>query len=247
MYSSGVVLYEMLTGRLPFEGDSAVSVAIQHLSSIPLAPREINPDIPEQLELICLKAMASDLEKRYPSADAMIADLETFRKNPGVSLDFEIKDLRSDEVDEPTQSLHAGSHVALEVEQNRRMADHREDRSRSQDDRYAYEDDRPASRKRTVLLVAGIVAAVVLAAALFKGIFASFTSPESVEYATPEVLGLTVEAARSLDTVDGIFTIKETGAKFSQEPAGIIIEQTPDEGTPCVAAIGPRRARSTPT
>ena len=66
----------MLTGRLPFEGDSAVSVAIQHLSSVPLAPREVNPDIPEQLELICMKAMAPDLEKRYPSADAMIADLE---------------------------------------------------------------------------------------------------------------------------------------------------------------------------
>ena len=72
IYSSGVVLYEMLTGRLPFEGESAVSVAIQHLSSIPLAPREINPDIPEQLELICMKAMAPDLEHRYQSADAMI-------------------------------------------------------------------------------------------------------------------------------------------------------------------------------
>ena len=75
IYSAGVVLYEMLTGRLPFEGDSAVSVAIQHLSSVPLAPREMNPDIPEQLELICMKAMAgvgggfpsTGLEKRYPS------------------------------------------------------------------------------------------------------------------------------------------------------------------------------------
>ena len=86
IYSSGVVLYEMLTGRLPFEGESAVSVAIQHLSSIPLAPREINPDIPEQLELICMKAMAPDLEHRYQSADAMIADLEAFRKNPEVRL-----------------------------------------------------------------------------------------------------------------------------------------------------------------
>ena len=64
VYSAGVVLYEMLTGRLPFEGDSAVSVAIQHLSSIPLAPREINKDIPEQLELICMKAMTADLDKR---------------------------------------------------------------------------------------------------------------------------------------------------------------------------------------
>ena len=103
IFSAGVVLYEMLTGRLPFEGDSAVSVAIQHLSSVPLAPREINPDIPEQLELICLKAMAPDLDRRYPSADAMIADLEAFRKNPGVDLDFELSDLRPEEPDEPTR------------------------------------------------------------------------------------------------------------------------------------------------
>ena len=48
IYSAGVVLYEMLTGRLPFEGDSAVSVAIQHLSSVPLPPRDINPDIPRR-------------------------------------------------------------------------------------------------------------------------------------------------------------------------------------------------------
>ena len=63
IYSSGVVLYEMLTGRLPFEGESAVAVAIQHLSSIPLAPREINPDIPEQLELILKQA--HELVKEY--------------------------------------------------------------------------------------------------------------------------------------------------------------------------------------
>ena len=86
IYSAGVVLYEMLTGRLPFEGESAVSVAIQHLSSVPLAPREIDPDIPEALELICMKAMCANLEKRYPSADAMLEDLEKFRKNNSVDL-----------------------------------------------------------------------------------------------------------------------------------------------------------------
>ena len=60
IYSAGVVLYEMLTDRLPFEGDSAVSIAIQHISSVPLSPREINPDSPEALELITMKAMQDD-------------------------------------------------------------------------------------------------------------------------------------------------------------------------------------------
>ena len=78
----------MLTGRLPFEGDSAVSVAIQHLSSVPLAPRDIDPSIPEPLELICMKAMNSDPNKRYPTADAMLADLEKFRKDPSVDMDY---------------------------------------------------------------------------------------------------------------------------------------------------------------
>jgi serine/threonine-protein kinase len=91
IYSLGVVMYEMLTGRLPFEGDSAVSVAIQHISSIPLMPREINPDIPPGLEAIIMKAMNPDLKQRYQSADELFEDLENFRKNP--EMDFEYNEL----------------------------------------------------------------------------------------------------------------------------------------------------------
>jgi len=84
LYSLGVVMYEMLTSRLPFEGDSPVSIAIQHISSIPLMPREINPDIPVGLEEITMRAMNPDLDARYQSADELLADLEEFRKNPAV-------------------------------------------------------------------------------------------------------------------------------------------------------------------
>lgn len=80
IYSAGVVLYEMLTGRLPFEGDNPVSVAIQHIKSIPVAPRELNPSIPLGMEQITLKAMASVPDRRYSSAEEMLQDLEAFRK-----------------------------------------------------------------------------------------------------------------------------------------------------------------------
>ena len=116
IYSAGVVLYEMLTGRLPFEGDSAVSVAFQQLSSVPLSPREINPEVPEALELICMKAMASELEKRYASADEMLADLEDFRKNPEVDLVFTIEDLHRETVDEPTQYIPAVHAVSIRAQ-----------------------------------------------------------------------------------------------------------------------------------
>ena len=76
LYSAGVVLYEMLTGRLPFEGETPVSVAIQHINSIPIPPRDLNPDIPSALEAITLKAMSPKAENRYASADEMLADLE---------------------------------------------------------------------------------------------------------------------------------------------------------------------------
>lgn len=82
LYSLGVVLYEMLTGRPPYDGDTPVSVAIQHISGIPESPRKLNPNIPEGLEQIILHAMETDLASRYPSASQMLQDLENFRMNP---------------------------------------------------------------------------------------------------------------------------------------------------------------------
>ncbi|MCL2124368.1 MAG: protein kinase [Oscillospiraceae bacterium] len=84
IYSVGVVMYEMLTSRLPFVGESAVSVAIQHISAIPLMPRELNPDIPVGLEDITMHAMEPDLNMRFTTADEMLNDLEEFRKNPSI-------------------------------------------------------------------------------------------------------------------------------------------------------------------
>lgn len=222
IYSSGVVLYEMLTGRLPFEGESAVSVAIQHLSSIPLAPREINPDIPEQLELICMKAMAPDLEHRYQSADAMIADLEAFRKNPDVEMKFDLSDLRPEETDEPTRPIRTVSSHTVTVPVRTVEKGHVR---RTEDD-----DEPPASGgKRTVLIGAVVIAALAVVFLLFKSILGSFSAPAVDQYQVPNVLGMTIEEAENDPRVKGIFEIEKAGSGFSEEYAeGQIMKQSPD-------------------
>ncbi len=106
IYSAGVVLYEMITGRLPFEGESPVAVAIQHINSIPLTPRELDPELPEALEAITMKAMCPDPDQRYLNADEMLADLEEFRKNPNINFDYSAEDLKTG--GEPTRPVPVG-------------------------------------------------------------------------------------------------------------------------------------------
>lgn len=226
IYSSGVVLYEMLTGRLPFEGESAVSVAIQHLSSIPLAPREINPDIPEQLELICMKAMAPDLEHRYQSADAMIADLEAFRKNPEVEMKFDLSDLRPEENDEPTRTIRTmPSHtVTIPVHQPERNYPRRE---RDEDE----EPRRAGSGKRGVLVGAVTVAAVAVVIVLFKTILGSFAPAVVDQYQVPDLYNMTIEEAENDHRIEGVFEIQKAGSEFSTDvPEGHILRQDPKKG-----------------
>ena len=222
IYSAGVVLYEMLTGRLPFEGDSAVSVAIQHLSSVPLAPRDIDPSIPEPLELICMKAMNSDPNKRYPTADAMLADLEKFRKDPSVDMDYIRRELATPSADsEPTMPLPTAQ-VASAVK--KRTAEVRRD---------DYRDEPPRRDKKSLAIIVGIfAAALVLVVLLFKLILGDFgPAGSNKSYPVPDVRGKTVEEAQLMDEVKDIFYIEVVGTRVSdQYEPGQIVEQDPTAG-----------------
>lgn len=85
LYSVGVVLYKMLTGRVPFDGESAVAVAMRHVQERPVPPSHLNPDVPPDLERVVMRALAKDVERRYQTADEMGIDLDRVRKGLGVS------------------------------------------------------------------------------------------------------------------------------------------------------------------
>ncbi len=88
IYSVGIALYEMVTGKKPFDGDTPVSIALMHMQSTPKKPTELNSTIPEGLEQIILRAMQKEPNQRYQTAGEMTKDLEELKKNPGIIFEY---------------------------------------------------------------------------------------------------------------------------------------------------------------
>ncbi|MEG2082303.1 MAG: protein kinase, partial [Oscillospiraceae bacterium] len=87
LYSVGIMMYEMLTGTLPFQSETAVSVALQQLSDTAKSPRELVPEIPKGMEQIVMRAIEKDPQDRYQTAQAMAADLKTLKENPSATFE----------------------------------------------------------------------------------------------------------------------------------------------------------------
>ena len=239
LYSAGVVLYEMTTGRLPFEGDSPVSVAIQHINSIPLSPRDINPDIPEALEAITMKAMAPKPDNRYVSADAMLADLEEFRKNPSINFDYTPGDLHlDDEAEEDpdrTRPITADSFSGKDGRRARQSTPRGESvRSRNNGAKEDYDDYDDEGQGGSWPIFAAVGAILIFTVGVLYFFYNSFIQPLFVptpDYTIPLVEGLIYEQAVQDRALLGEFSLLITSEIASEEPAGTILRQSPDEET----------------
>ena len=229
IYSAGVVLYEMLTGRLPFEGDTAVSVAIQHLSSVPLAPSEIREDVPKGLELICMKAMCADINKRYASATAMLEDLESFRKNPDIDMEYIREELKEKENTEATRYI--SKKELSEAVRNKK--------EKEKDELAAEKQEKTGiagtkdEKKRMAIIIGAFAGALLLIFLIFTLIFNGFGGGgDNSGHKVPDIRGMTVEEAKKLEGIKDIFTIEVVGTKEnSKYNDGEIISQDPSEGT----------------
>ena len=150
IYSVGVMLYEMLTGQLPFVADNAVSVAIMQMQAEPTPPSRINPSIPKGLEEITMHAMEKNPAQRFPSAADMLEDVERFRRNPEIVFHY----------GEQVDRAYAGTSADIygNVQQNAAPQKY--------NDNYEYEEEyvRSQNSNRASKIIVGIVAAVVFVA-----------------------------------------------------------------------------------
>lgn len=229
LYSLGVVMYEMLTGRPPFDGDSPVAVAIQHINGTPVLPTELNPSIPKGLEQITMHAMTAAVDKRYESATDMLADLEEFRKNPNVVFDFSSPAVPEQPAAYARNSGAVETPVAEQPQPVRRQP-----RPQPQPQRQAERvEEQEKSKGNRVAVIAGVVCVALAAIGIFFFLYNSFlkdlfTPTEEIE--VPSLVGEMYEDVAANETYKENFKLVPTWVEDEAE-FGTIIDQSPEAGS----------------
>lgn len=224
IYSVGVMLYEMLTGQLPFVADNAVSVAIMQMQAEPTPPSRINPSIPKGLEEITMHAMEKNPAQRFPSAADMLEDVERFRRNPEIVFHY----------GEQVDRAYAGTSADIygNVQQNAAPQKY--------NDNYEYEEEYVRSKNgaRASNIIKGIVAAVIVVALVVGGIFGwryfqnlmASTNTTSDEIVLPKFVGMIYASDIEGNSEYADLTFEITYGNVPSKQPGEVLRQTPAAG-----------------
>lgn len=224
IYSVGVMLYEMLTGQLPFVADNAVSVAIMQMQAEPTPPSRINPSIPKGLEEITMHAMEKNPAQRFPSAADMLEDVERFRRNPEIVFRY----------GEQVDRAYAGTSADIygNVQQNAAPQKY--------NDNYEYEEEYVRSKNgaRASNIIKGIVAAVIVVALVVGGIFGwrylqnltASTNKTSDEIVLPKFVGMIYASDIEGNSEYADLTFEITYGNVPSKQPGEVLRQTPAAG-----------------
>lgn len=217
IYSVGVMLYEMLTGKLPFEADSAVSVAIMQMQNDPKPLREINDKIPEGIEEITLRAMRKDPKQRYASAKEMLEAIEIFRHNPSVKFRY------SYFVDEtPTRYVDSINKVPSASPEP------------AYDDSYNnYDDEVTGSISKTIVKWITVLVALMVVAAIGLMIWMmvnnNMKANETKDVDVPQFIGQMYDEVQKDKSYK--FNFEITAEYQDDKPMNVILSQEPEAGS----------------
>ena len=253
IYSLSVVMYEMMTGRPPYDGESPVAVAIQHINGGAVRPSVLNPNIPAGLEQIILKGMSLEVRDRYVSATEMLQDMEAFRQHPAIRFNYHSlvddatrvlpvvgqggmttaeKKVQAKTGEAPVRSsertlpeVQAKEHEAIRRAQQRRQTQVKQMEQKKQEER-----SRVATTAIVVCSFAAVAAILLFLLALFNG---SLLNQEKELVDVPYLVGSVY--SDDLDSQYSTLNIKLQPQQYSEEyRAGQIISQEPVGGSKVV-------------
>lgn len=208
IYSVGVILFEMLTGSLPFEADNAVSVAIKQIESDPVNPRQINSQIPKALEQITIKAMMKNKCDRYQSSTQMLKDLVAFKNNPSIVLNYSVKK------EKVKLNHNFGQNDDIDMSSKRKNV------------------KKEKKNLTAIQSLTGIAAALVVTSIIFVVVAYLVYNPfaPSKEIEVPNLVGKVYQEVKKEDGYKS-FDIQQETTSYSEEyDEGYIFEQNPNPG-----------------
>jgi eukaryotic-like serine/threonine-protein kinase len=216
LYSTGVVLYELLTARVPFSGESPVEIAMKHIGETPKAPSDLRPEVPEDLDLVVLRALSKEPKERYQSASAMDSDLEAVARGGHVPV----------ETAEAATMVLGGAGVDGDTAVTQL--------ARRPRPVAGYPTDFDPMRRRRRPIWPWLVGAGALLALLVAGVLLFDTVRDQLEaakpVAVPYVVALREDQAVGLITEEGLVP-RVRRVSHSDVPEGVVIAQNPTEGT----------------
>ncbi len=233
LYSLGVVMYEMLTGRTPYDGETPVSVAIQHINGGATPPSELVEGIPRGIEQITMHAMEVNPDDRYASATEMLHDMEEFRKNPGMTFLY----FGGVAPQAPVQQRPVQRPAAPRSEAERYAAARRQNNPRSAEERRKERERREAEqaeekkrRLKLILILSGAGLAVILLIVLAISLFGGGKQPSNTvdTIVVPNFVGMEIEKINLEDYPE--LNIDITGATYEYNenyPKGQVFDQSP--------------------
>lgn len=243
IYSVGVMMYEMLTGSKPFDSDNPVAIAVMHMQDIPERPRALNPDIPDGLEEIVLKAMEKNPADRYQNTDEMLADIARFKENPNIVFGY----YQEEDIDDNQETMYEGhgynSDVREVVYTSGGSGGYESSQGAaygnaySNDDYYDDDDDDEEEEEEersslavpvlTAVVVVVIIVGVIVIAMLLSDMIK--TTSQQNDWRMPDVVGMDFNNAESMYGNNIKFETERE--EYNEAEVGIIIEQDLDPGT----------------
>jgi eukaryotic-like serine/threonine-protein kinase len=232
IYSFGIVLYEMVTGTLPFEGDSPVSVALKHLQEKPKAPKNINTAIPDSLNKLILKAMEKETINRYQNIKEMIQDLNKIKDNPDVIIG------KVQEEDQRTIIMTPINQDNIKNQKDNYDEDEEDDYDEDDYEDEDYEDDdlkkvnpkkSKKNRNKKILITIAVIIGVLLLGSI--GFILASGGGISKEIEIPsDIIGMKFdEAKKELESLG--LKIEKERTEVSDKEEGTILKANPKEGS----------------